>query len=182
MQAIPSVAELGSQDQLRVLLLSQFSFFLLLVPTMVAISFATFSIVEEKLSGSLEPLLATPVRTGELLLGKALSGSALALIATWLCAGVFVGATVAMGWGGLLHLVLGPAWFISLFLITPANRGVELPAGSDRIIQSQGCQERPERSGVGSTTGVRLDRGSGDGSSMVRAVGSGRLGAGHSGS
>lgn len=119
-QAIPSVAELGSQDQLRVLLLSQFSFFLLMVPTMVAISFATFSIVEEKLSGSLESLLATPVRTGELLLGKALSGSALALIATWICAGVFVAATVAMGWGGLLHLVLGPAWFISLFLITPA--------------------------------------------------------------
>jgi ABC-type Na+ efflux pump permease subunit len=87
---------------------------------MVAISFATFSIIEEKLSGSLEPLLATPVRTGELLLGKVLSGSALALVATWICAGVFLAATVAMGWGGLLHLVLSPAWFISLFLITPA--------------------------------------------------------------
>ena len=119
-QAIPSVAELGSEDQLRVLLLSQFSFFLLLVPTMVAVSFATFSIVEEKLSGSLEPLLATPVRTGELLLGKALSGAVLALAATWICAGVFVGTTVALGWGNLLHLVLSPAWFISLFLITPA--------------------------------------------------------------
>lgn len=119
-QAMPPVAELGSQDQLRVLLLSQFSFFLLLVPTMVALSFATFSIVEEKLSGSLEPLLATPVRTGELLLGKALSGATLALIATWICAGVFVAATVALGWGSLLHLVLSPAWFISLFLITPA--------------------------------------------------------------
>ena len=119
-QAIPSVAELAPRDQLRVLLLSQFSFFLLLVPTMVAMSFATFSIVEEKLSGSLEPLLATPVRTGELLLGKALSGAVLALIATWVCAGVFLAATAAMGWGSLLHLVLGPAWFISLFLITPA--------------------------------------------------------------
>jgi len=118
-QAAPSVADLGAVDQLRVLLLSQFSFFLLLVPTMVAMSFATFSIVEEKLSGSLEPLLATPVRTGELLLGKALSGATLALIATWICAGIFVAATAAMGWGSLLHLVLSPSWFISLFLITP---------------------------------------------------------------
>jgi ABC-type transport system involved in multi-copper enzyme maturation permease subunit len=96
-QTVPSVAELASEDQLKALLLSQFSFFLLLVPTMVAMSFATFSIVEEKLSGSLEPLLATPVRTGELLLGKALSGATLALIATWICAGVFVAATVGMG-------------------------------------------------------------------------------------
>ncbi len=119
-QTMPSVAELGSDDQLKVLLLSQFSFFLLLVPTMVAMSFATFSIVEEKLSGSLEPLLATPVRTVELLLGKALSGAILALAATWTCAGVFVGAMVAIGWGSLLHLVVNPAWFISLFLITPA--------------------------------------------------------------
>jgi ABC-type multidrug transport system permease subunit len=119
-QTVPSVAELGTMDQLRVLLLSQFSFFLLLVPAMVAISFATFSVVEEKLSGSLEPLLATPVRTGELLLGKALSGAIPALIATWVCAGVFLGATAALGWGSLLHFVLSPAWFLSLFLITPA--------------------------------------------------------------
>ena len=119
-QTTPPVADLGSEDQLKVLLLSQFSFFLLLIPTMIAMSFATFSIVEEKLSGSLEPLLATPVRTGELLLGKALSGAIPALLATWVCAGVFVAATVAIGWGGLVHLVVNPAWFISLFLITPA--------------------------------------------------------------
>ena len=62
-QALPAVAGLSDRDQLRVLLLSQFNFFLLLIPTMIAISFATFSIVDEKLSGSLEALLATPVRT-----------------------------------------------------------------------------------------------------------------------
>ncbi len=116
----PSVLQLAPEEQLKALLLNQFSFFLLLIPTMIAMSFATFSIVEEKLSGSLEPLLATPVRTGELLLGKALSGAIPALVVTWICAGIFILATLGFGWGSLLHSVVTPVWFISLFLITPA--------------------------------------------------------------
>jgi ABC-2 type transport system permease protein len=103
-----------------VLLLTQFNFFLLLIPTMIAMNSAAFSIVEEKLSRSLEPLLATPVRTWELLLGKALSGAVPALIMTWLCAGVFVGGVSGLGWGRLLIFVLTASWFISLFFLTPA--------------------------------------------------------------
>jgi len=77
--AIPGVAQLPGEEQLLVLLLNQFNFFLLLIPTMIAISVATFSIVDEKLSGTLEALLATPVKTWELLLGKALAGAIPAL-------------------------------------------------------------------------------------------------------
>lgn len=119
-QALPSVADLTSLEQFRVLLLSQFNFFLLLIPTMIAISTTTFSIVEEKLSGSLEALLATPVRTWELLLGKSLAGLLPALVVTWLCAGVFLLIVAALGWGNLSNFVTTPAWFLSLFLVTPA--------------------------------------------------------------
>lgn len=68
-QAIPGILDLAAQDRFRVLLLNQFNFFLLLIPTVVAVTFASFSIVDEKLSGSLEALLATPVRTWELVGG-----------------------------------------------------------------------------------------------------------------
>ena len=119
-QAYPVVAQLPAGEQLQVFLLSQFNFYLLLVPTMIAISLSTFSIVDEKLSGSLEALLATPVRTWELLLGKILSGAVLALIVTWVCAGVFLLAVVGLGWGNLIGSLLSPTWFISLFLLTPA--------------------------------------------------------------
>jgi len=101
--ALPSVSGLPDMEQFQVLLLSQFNMYLLLIPTMIAISFATFSIVEEKMSRSLEPLLATPVRTWELLLGKALSGALPALFITWVCAGI----------------LLTPSWFLSLCLLTP---------------------------------------------------------------
>jgi len=119
-QALPAVAALPAGEQLQVFLLSQFNFYLLLIPTMIAISFATFSIVDEKLSGSLEALLATPVRTWELLLGKALSGAIPALLATWACGGIFLLGVVGLGWGQLVKVVLNPAWFFSLFLLTPA--------------------------------------------------------------
>lgn len=118
--ALPMIANLDEVTQFRVLLLSQFNFYLLLIPTMIAINFATFSIADEKLSGSLEALLATPVRTWELLLGKALAGMIPALIVTWICASVFIGGVTWLGWGELVSFVLNPTWFLTLFLLTPA--------------------------------------------------------------
>jgi ABC-2 type transport system permease protein len=119
-QAIPNLAQLPSQEQLLVLLLSQFNFFLLLIPTMIAISVATFSIVDEKLSGSLEALLATPVKTSELLLGKALAGAIPAIVITWLSGGVFLLVVSGLGWGHLSGFVVTAGWFLTLFLLTPA--------------------------------------------------------------
>lgn len=119
-EAIPQVAQLPGSEQLLVLLLSQFNFFLLLIPTVIALSVATFSIVDEKLSGSLEALLATPVKTWELLLGKALAGAVPALVMTWLSAGVFLLVLSALGWGDLIGFVVTPGWFLTLFLLTPA--------------------------------------------------------------
>jgi ABC-2 type transport system permease protein len=119
-QALPAVLGLPAAEQLKVFLLSQFNLFILLIPTMIAMNSAAFSIVEEKLSRSLEPLLATPVRTWELLLGKALSGAIPALLMTWVSAGVFLGGVAGLGWADLFEFVLSASWFISLFLLTPA--------------------------------------------------------------
>lgn len=119
-RATPAVALLSVGEQFQVLLLNQFIFFMLLIPVMISVSMATFSIVDEKLSGSLEALLATPVKTWELLLGKALAGAIPSLIVTWICSGIFLLIVVAMGWGNLVEMVLTPVWFISLFLFTPA--------------------------------------------------------------
>ncbi len=118
-QAMPDVAGVTDNEQLLVLLLNQFNFFLLLIPTMIAVSVATFSIVDEKLSGSLEALLATPVRTWELLLGKALSGTIPALVMTWISAGAFLLIAAVLGWGYLIDFVVTGGWFASLFLLTP---------------------------------------------------------------
>ncbi len=118
-QAVPGISGLSVIEQLQVLLLSQSGFFLLLIATMIAINFAAFSIVEEKLTRSLEALLATPVRTWELLLGKIVAGAVPAVTVAWLCAGVFLLIATALGWGNLVVFVLTPSWFLNLFLLTP---------------------------------------------------------------
>jgi len=119
-EVMSAVSNLEITEQLQVFLLSQFNFYLLLIPVMIAVSFATFSIVDEKQTHSLEALLATPVRTWELLLGKALSGAIPAIIVTWICGALLLLGVQVLGWGDLLTYFLNPAWFIILFLLTPA--------------------------------------------------------------
>jgi len=142
--ASSSIAEgLPDADRLRVLLLDQFRFFVLLIPAMVANVFATLSIVEEKITRTLEPLLATPVRTWELLLGKILSGAIPALVVAWASAALFMGAAVIVGWGPLLRWVVGPAWYLSILLLTPAISTLSFVfgvIGSSRAGDAKGAQ------------------------------------------
>jgi len=116
---IPAAAALPVLDHVKLLLLAQLNFFILLIPTMIAVYSASYGIVEEKLSHSLEPLLATPVRTWELMLGKALAGAIPALLMTWICAGIALLVVTAVGWAYLLPYVVNISWFLNLFLITP---------------------------------------------------------------
>jgi ABC-2 type transport system permease protein len=142
-EAMPGVTQLPGNEQLLVLLLNQFNFFLLLIPTMIAVSVATFSIVDEKLSGSLEALLATPVKTWELLLGKALAGAIPALVMTWISAGVFLLVVSGLGWGDLIGFVVVPGWSLTLFLLTPAVAVLSFMlgvTGSSRAKDSRGAQ------------------------------------------
>jgi len=115
----PALKELSLIERFQIFFFDQFPFYLLLIPVMIAVSFATFSIVEEKQERTLEPLLATPVGTWELLLGKALAGAIPSLLITWLCAGLFLMGIIWMGSGHLLKFVLNAQWFISLFLLVP---------------------------------------------------------------
>lgn len=117
---LPSIAGLPDLDKLQVLLFSQLHIYLLLIPVMIAITFATFSIIEEKQSRSLEPLLATPVRTDELFMGKALAGSIPALVITWICAGLSLIGVAYLGSAHILSAVVTSSWFISVFLLVPA--------------------------------------------------------------
>lgn len=110
----------GDADMLRLLILRQFPFFVLLIPAMIANVFATLSIVEEKVTRTLEPLLATPVRTWELLVGKVVAGAVPALMVAWASVAVFTAVGYALEWGPLLRPLFTPSFFLSLFLLMPA--------------------------------------------------------------
>jgi ABC-2 type transport system permease protein len=92
----------------------------LLLPLLVPSIIASYSIVGEKTRRTLEPILATPVRSWELLLGKALAAFVPALALTWTLAAVYAAGMAALAVSPRVwHLVITPTWLIIIFLCGP---------------------------------------------------------------
>ncbi|MBN2044719.1 MAG: ABC transporter permease subunit [Anaerolineales bacterium] len=99
--------------------LLQFLSLFLLMPMMIPVTIASYSIVGEKNTRTLEPVLATPITTLELLLGKALAGVIPALTITWFSYGVFVmGTSMIATDKALVGAILSPIWLIAIFVIS----------------------------------------------------------------
>lgn len=97
-----------------------FAVMLLLIPLIVPSIIASYSIIGEKLAHTLEPVLATPITTGELLFGKCLASGIPAVIITWICGAIFVtGLSLVTVSRRVLMAVVSPGWLIVLFLCVP---------------------------------------------------------------
>jgi ABC-2 type transport system permease protein len=108
------------QRDLRLALLSSFLVLFQMIPMVVPLSIASHSIVGEKQNRSLEPMLATPIRTGELLFGKALAAAVPGVLATWLGYGLFViGARFVVDEKSFHNLILSPMWLVSIAVLAP---------------------------------------------------------------
>jgi len=102
-------------------MIKQFMIFLLLIPAMLPSLIAPAAIVLEKESNTLEPLLATPIRTGELLFGKTLTSMvpsfAISLID-------FILITAVVDTIGYTKFKIIPLptweWFVVTFVLSPA--------------------------------------------------------------
>jgi ABC-2 type transport system permease protein len=91
----------------------------LMLPVILPAAFASYSVVGEKTSHTLEPLLATPIRTSELLAAKALAAVIPAMLITWLAASVYMGGLIAMAPPGVVAVVLAPEWILALVALAP---------------------------------------------------------------
>lgn len=99
---------------------TEFLLLYMLMPLMIPVTIAAYSIVGEKSTRTLEPLLATPITTVELLAGKGLAAALPAVAATWLSFGVFAVGARLLGVGpGLLAKLIDPMWLIAIFLVGP---------------------------------------------------------------
>ena len=97
-------------------LISQFLILFLIMPVIIPVTIASYSIVGEKSTNTLEPVLATPITTLELLMGKALAGVIPALVVTWLSYIVFTVGTFILALDKqLADAVIQPIWLISIF-------------------------------------------------------------------
>ena len=99
---------------------NQFMLFFLLMPLAIPVTIASYSIVGEKTTRSLEPLLATPTTTSEIILGKALAAAIPAIAATWLSFGLFlIAARFLVVSDRVYALITDPMWLVAMILVAP---------------------------------------------------------------
>jgi ABC-2 type transport system permease protein len=104
----------------QVYMVSQFMIMFMILPLAIPITISAYSIVGEKANHSLEPLLATPISTAELLLGKSLAAAIPAIIATFAAFLIFaIGAWIIVPNRGLLSALLDARWLLAVFLVGP---------------------------------------------------------------
>ena len=98
----------------------QFLVFFLLMPAYIPLSIATFSIIGEKQARSLEPVLAAPIRTVELLAGKAIAALVPGVLAGWVTYVAFVLLASIVYGRALFGVVTDGSWLAGVFLLGPA--------------------------------------------------------------
>jgi ABC-2 type transport system permease protein len=104
----------------QVYIVSQFMMLFMLVPLIIPVNIAAYSVVGEKTTRSLEPLLATPITTSELLLGKNLAAVIPAVAATLGSFLIFAtGAGLLAGSPRVTAALLDPMWLLAIILVGP---------------------------------------------------------------
>lgn len=111
---------LAGADCAQFFLVSQFLMLFLLMPVIIPVTIASYSIVGEKRTRTLEPLLAAPISTLQLLAGKALGAALPAVLVTWGAYGVFVaGAVLITGSSAIAGQLLKPLWLLAIAVVGP---------------------------------------------------------------
>ncbi len=111
---------LSAGECLQVYLLSQFVLMFMLIPLVIPVSIAAYSIVGEKRVRSLEPLLATPITTWELILAKALAAVIPAVVASWAAFLLFaIGGAAMAASPAVVRAFLHPMWLLAVVVGGP---------------------------------------------------------------
>jgi len=117
-------------------LLNSFSFFLVIGAAFVPLGIASYSIVGEKVEKSLEPLLATPLTDGEILLGKTISAIVPTLVAMYAAAAVFMVGMDEVAFSKLGYYYF-PNWTIATLLLILMPVAVVLSVEFSVIVSSR---------------------------------------------
>ncbi len=116
----PEFSSYSINELMQLIVFQQFLVLYLAMPLIIPMTVAAFSIIGEKEARSLEPLLATPITTGELLFGKSIAAVVPAVLAPWLAYAIFIigGRVIALSDRVFVGL-LNPMWLVAMIVLTP---------------------------------------------------------------
>ncbi len=110
---------LSAGDCTLVYTLNLFVLMFMILPVAIPVTIAAYSIVGEKTTRSLEPLLATPITTVQLLTGKIVAAIVPAVLATWLAFGIFLVGAALMAPPAVFSAFFGPHWLLAILVVAP---------------------------------------------------------------
>ena len=116
----PALTGMSERELGQAIVGQQFGVLLLLLPLIIPSIIASYSIVGEKTERTLEPLLATPVRTWELLLAKMIAALVPGLLATWVAGLLFAVSMSAIAVSSRVReAIISPGWILVFLLCVP---------------------------------------------------------------
>ncbi len=110
---------LSPMDCTLVYTLNMFVLMFMILPVAIPVTIAAYSIVGEKTTRSLEPLLATPITTVELLGAKIVSAVVPAVLATWLAFGLFMIGAWLLTPPAVFDEFFSAHWLLAIFVVSP---------------------------------------------------------------
>lgn len=110
---------LNTGECTQLYLLTLYLLLFMILPVMIPVSISAYSIVGEKTTRSLEPLLATPITTTELLLGKTIAAIIPAVLVTWIAFIIYLIFARIMTSTAVFTRLLDPMWFVAIFVVGP---------------------------------------------------------------
>jgi len=103
--------------------------YLLLIPVIVPSTLSAYSVVGEREQGTLEPILITPIRREEFLIGKALAVAAPTLTVAYTIFGIFLAAAALFAHAGIASAVFESSHVLVQLLFTPLLAGWSIWVG-----------------------------------------------------
>jgi ABC-2 type transport system permease protein len=103
--------------------------YLLAVPALVPATLASYSVVGERQQGTLEPVLTTPIRREEFLLGKALAAFVPSLVIAYAVYALFITVVELFAHPGIASAVIHGPELLAQLLFTPLLAGWSIWVG-----------------------------------------------------
>ena len=118
-QTLPRGDGVAPNESFQALLVDQILVLYMLAPLFIPLTIASYSIIGEKQLRTLEPVLATPIRTWELLTAKAAAAVIPGILVSWASYAVFLvlaGLTTSLT---VVRLALSPVWLVAFGVLSP---------------------------------------------------------------
>ena len=113
-------ADMTGGECMQIYVVNQFLLLFMMMPVIIPVTIAAYSIVGEKTTHSLEPLLATPITTFELLAGKSLAAALPAIFVGWASFGLFLLGMPLIGvTRPVIEYIAGITWLLAVFVAGP---------------------------------------------------------------